>query len=212
MGEGAQNTAIGTAALLNNTTGSFNTATGAAALVNNTEGNANTAVGDSALLSNITGVRNTAVGYKCALHQQRRPFLRGGILQLCVWSLCTVCQFHWPLQHRIGHERTGIQHYRRREHGHWLSIAKQQHDRQVSTQPLGRSAHFLATPLATTTLPAERVRSLATPPARVTLPTAYSALSATIPLPMAIPPIGLSALENNTTGDENTAIGDDALL
>ena len=82
-GEGTQNTAIGTAALLNNTTGGENTATGVGALSSNTtgaantatgwlalshndgnppDGSANTAVGAGALFSNTTGDSNTAVG------------------------------------------------------------------------------------------------------------------------------------------------------
>ena len=60
--EGVQNTAIGAAALLRNTTGSFNTATGVSALVSNTTGGGNTATGVDALFSNSTGVSNTAIG------------------------------------------------------------------------------------------------------------------------------------------------------
>jgi hypothetical protein len=48
---GKENTAMGAAALLFNTTGSFNTATGATALLSNTEGSSNTANGLVALLS-----------------------------------------------------------------------------------------------------------------------------------------------------------------
>ena len=61
-GEGIENTAVGAAALLFNTTGSDNTAVGAAALVNNSEGYFNTAVGFEALQDNTTGGTNTAVG------------------------------------------------------------------------------------------------------------------------------------------------------
>jgi hypothetical protein len=61
-GEGTQNTAVGTAALLSNTTGFHNTATGVAALLNNTTGNFNIANGDSALRANTTGDFNTATG------------------------------------------------------------------------------------------------------------------------------------------------------
>jgi hypothetical protein len=62
IGAGLQNTAVGTAALLNNTTGSANTATGVSALVNNTLANANTATGAGALFTNATGDLNTAIG------------------------------------------------------------------------------------------------------------------------------------------------------
>jgi Chaperone of endosialidase len=61
-GEGVQNTAVGTAALLFNTTGSENTALGASALLNNTTGPFNTAIGDDALFSNTEGDDNTATG------------------------------------------------------------------------------------------------------------------------------------------------------
>ena len=60
--QGIQNTAVGAAALLSNTTGLSNTAVGARALLNNTEGVDNTANGVSALLSNTTGDFNTANG------------------------------------------------------------------------------------------------------------------------------------------------------
>jgi hypothetical protein len=58
----AGNTAVGTHALLNDTTGNFNTAIGDAALVSNTIGAVNTAIGLDALVSNTEGNTNTAVG------------------------------------------------------------------------------------------------------------------------------------------------------
>jgi hypothetical protein len=56
------NTAEGTAALRDLTTGTFNTAVGNFSLTLNTEGNSNTGVGSSALRNNTTGTDNTAVG------------------------------------------------------------------------------------------------------------------------------------------------------
>ncbi len=56
------NTALGSNALQNNTTGLVNTATGADALKGNTTGFQNTADGAGALISNTTGNANTAVG------------------------------------------------------------------------------------------------------------------------------------------------------
>jgi hypothetical protein len=56
------NTAEGTNALFNLTTGADNTATGAFALTSNTTGNANTATGSAALESNTSGTENTAIG------------------------------------------------------------------------------------------------------------------------------------------------------
>jgi len=61
---GDQNTGIGVAALLSNTTGSFNTATGLNALSSNSTGVSNTALGWGALLSNETGENNTAIGVR----------------------------------------------------------------------------------------------------------------------------------------------------
>jgi hypothetical protein len=60
---GIANSAIGSSALFNNTTGSNNTATGASTLVFNTTGGNNTASGFQALFSNTTGDNNTAHGY-----------------------------------------------------------------------------------------------------------------------------------------------------
>jgi Chaperone of endosialidase len=59
---GTENTANGTAALEFNETGSTNTANGAFALFSNTTGSENTAIGDSALSRNTTGIQNTASG------------------------------------------------------------------------------------------------------------------------------------------------------
>jgi hypothetical protein len=56
------NTAVGTEALLDLTTGQDNTALGFRALTENAEGNLNTAVGSTALRNNRGGNRNTATG------------------------------------------------------------------------------------------------------------------------------------------------------
>ena len=59
---GIHNTAFGNEALLHNTSGEENTATGNNALGSNTEGTANTATGVSALSFNKGGSGNTAIG------------------------------------------------------------------------------------------------------------------------------------------------------
>jgi hypothetical protein len=59
---GGSNTGIGAAALILNTGGERNTAVGTAAMVNNNVGNDNTAVGDHALASQTGEGPNTAVG------------------------------------------------------------------------------------------------------------------------------------------------------
>jgi hypothetical protein len=64
---GANNTAIGFDTLISNTTGNNNTATGIAALGSNTIGNDNTANGFGALLHDTTGIDNTAVGFEAML-------------------------------------------------------------------------------------------------------------------------------------------------
>jgi hypothetical protein len=56
------NTAEGSGALFNVTTGTFNTAVGGHALFGDTTGNANTAVGAFALAADSTGFQNVAVG------------------------------------------------------------------------------------------------------------------------------------------------------
>jgi hypothetical protein len=58
----ASTPALGSAALINNTTGSSNTASGSNALRNNTTGNGNTAIGDSADVSTGTLFNATAIG------------------------------------------------------------------------------------------------------------------------------------------------------
>src|SRR6478672_588563 len=61
LSTGTYNTALGLFSLRSNTTGNFNTATGAGALLSNTA-DQNTATGAGALLSNTIGIRNTANG------------------------------------------------------------------------------------------------------------------------------------------------------
>jgi uncharacterized coiled-coil protein SlyX len=61
------NTAEGTNALLNLTTGLENTANGSQALASNTAGNHNTAIGGGALFLNTTGEANTASGFRALL-------------------------------------------------------------------------------------------------------------------------------------------------
>src|SRR6266536_2831581 len=65
---GVYNTALGGQALYSNIGGSGNTAVGLNALYHNTTGGANTADGRSALWSNTTGNYNTATGYAALLY------------------------------------------------------------------------------------------------------------------------------------------------
>jgi hypothetical protein len=60
---GFDNTACGPDTLFQNTSGSYNTAYGAAALENNATGSNNTAIGLGALFANTKGSNNTASGY-----------------------------------------------------------------------------------------------------------------------------------------------------
>src|SRR6266576_1393027 len=62
MNTGNRNSAVGAAALRDNTTASDNTAIGSTALNNNTTGEQNTAVGSAALFNNVTGGDNTTDG------------------------------------------------------------------------------------------------------------------------------------------------------
>lgn len=63
QGQSLFNTAVGSKALWQNTTGHRNTATGFGVLVTNTSGYQNTAYGTDALQQNITGNSNTAAGF-----------------------------------------------------------------------------------------------------------------------------------------------------
>jgi len=65
---GSRNTASGANALFSNTTGFSNTASGLDALRSNTIGNLNTASGDNALFSNTSGVANTASGFQALVN------------------------------------------------------------------------------------------------------------------------------------------------
>ena len=62
-GTGANNMAIGSSALANNTTGASNTAVGTSSLQSNTTGGNNTSIGADSLSSVTTGINNTAIGY-----------------------------------------------------------------------------------------------------------------------------------------------------
>lgn len=57
------NTAIGSSALLSNTTGDYNTAIGYGAMFSNTTGQYNTAIGVNALSTDVSGTNNVAIGY-----------------------------------------------------------------------------------------------------------------------------------------------------
>jgi hypothetical protein len=59
---GIRNTAIGNTSLVSNSTGSYNTAIGKSALYYNTTGSSNTSFGHRALLNNTTGTDNVAIG------------------------------------------------------------------------------------------------------------------------------------------------------
>ncbi len=61
--EAINNTAVGSKALFNNTTGPVNTAVGSKALYNSTTGGGNTGTGSGALYSNTTGPFNTGCGF-----------------------------------------------------------------------------------------------------------------------------------------------------
>jgi hypothetical protein len=62
-GTGANNLAIGSSALVNNTTGNFNTALGSGSLQSNTTGANNVGLGYQSLNVNTTGGANTGIGY-----------------------------------------------------------------------------------------------------------------------------------------------------
>ncbi len=64
--------AVGTKAMLANTTGYYNTAIGGQSLVNNTTGYYNTALGASALNTSTTGYGNTALGYNADVNSASR--------------------------------------------------------------------------------------------------------------------------------------------
>ncbi len=61
-------TAVGTEALMRDTTGNFNTALGSGSMAFNTTGGENTAVGDSALYENTTGTYNIAIGERAGFN------------------------------------------------------------------------------------------------------------------------------------------------
>ena len=67
--EGANNTAIGSYALKENTTAEYNTAAGVLALSANTTGAGNTGLGHNALAQNVDGSNNTAVGFQAGWGQ-----------------------------------------------------------------------------------------------------------------------------------------------
>jgi len=68
LNTGDENTAVGTGALLLNSSGTINTANGAFALLFNTTGFANTAIGYQAIFNNPTGIYNTAIGDRALLN------------------------------------------------------------------------------------------------------------------------------------------------
>lgn len=65
-----RNTAIGFGTMQNNVTGQWNTAIGSAALITNNSGSHNTAIGGTALQGNISGAANVALGYGALIDHQ----------------------------------------------------------------------------------------------------------------------------------------------
>jgi hypothetical protein len=70
---GTSNVAVGREALSKNTTGLDNTAVGVRALLNNTLGQANTAIGKNNMQFNVSGTKNTSIGYE-SLNQNSSGF------------------------------------------------------------------------------------------------------------------------------------------
>jgi hypothetical protein len=65
---GTNNTAVGSDALVANTTGTTNTAVGSETMIQNTTGQGNTAIGVGTLAANTTGGQNTAIGNTALAH------------------------------------------------------------------------------------------------------------------------------------------------
>ena len=179
-------TAIGFEALKANTTGINGTAVGFQALSRNIAANNNTAIGFQALLNNTTGSENTATGF------QASSLGASGSKNTSVGYIA--------LNNNIGSENTAIGH---------SSMSGINSNASRFNTAIGFQSMFAGTGNVSNVV-AVGANALFQNTASNTVAIGYNALQGQAGGGTGNTGIGFSVLNNNTTGDNNTAIGSEA--
>jgi trimeric autotransporter adhesin len=183
---GNASTAIGFEALRNNTTGNNGTAVGFQALSNNNTASNNTAIGFQTMISNTNGTENTAVGFQAA-----RANLGGSK---------NTAMGHISLNNNLGSENTAYGH---------SSLTGINNAASRFNTAVGFQAMFAGTGNVSNVV-AVGANALFQNTASNTTGIGYNALQGQIGGATGNTGVGFSVLNNNTTGDNNTAVGTEA--
>jgi trimeric autotransporter adhesin len=199
---GIQNTGVGNAALAVNT-GSASTAIGFEALKANTSGNNGTAVGFQALSKNIGASNNTAIGFQTMFNNttgsentavgfQASSIGAGGSKNTAVGYIA--------LNNNIGTENTAFGH---------SSMSGINNAASRFNTAIGFQSMFAGTGNVSNVV-AVGANALFQNTASNTVGVGYNALQGQVGGGTGNTGVGYSVLNNNTTGDNNTALGSEA--
>ncbi len=183
---GSASTAIGFEALKANTSGNNGTALGFQALLKNTAASNNTAVGFQTMLNNTTGTENTALGFQASSI--------GG-----TGSKNTAAGFI-ALNNNSGSENTAFGH---------SSLSGINNAASRFNTAIGFQSMFAATGNVSNVV-AVGANALFQNTASNTVGVGYNALQGQVAGGTGNTGVGFSVLNNNTTGDSNTAMGSEA--
>ena len=197
------NTAIGSGALVSNTTGEFNTASGGNALTSNTTGSENTASGSGALYSNTTGSNNTATGFGTMSHNtvgiDNTGFGSGALALNTAGNDNTANGSGALFNNTTGNNNTAVG-----------QTALQANTTGASNTALGQAALLVnTTGYANTASGQNAMANNTTGNANTAAGQAAMLLT---PPEASIRLLAAYALQTNTTGGSNTALGQDALV
>lgn len=183
---GFASTAIGFEALRANTTGNNGTAVGFEALRSNTSANNNTAIGFQTLRANTTGSENTAVGFQAS--------------SIGATGSKNTAMGFIALNNNIGSENTAFGH---------SSLTGINNAASRFNTAVGFQAMFAGTGNVSNVV-AIGANALFQNTASNSVGIGYNALQGQIGGGTGNTGVGFSVLNNNTTGDNNTALGSEA--
>lgn len=186
LNTGSASTAIGFEALRSNTTGNNGTAVGFQALLNNNSASNNTAIGFQTMINNTTGSENTAVGFQAARANT------GGSKNTAMG--------HISLNNNIGSENTAF--------GHSSLVGINNAASRFNTA-VGFQAMFAGSGNVSNVV-AVGANALFQNTASNATAVGYNALQGQIGGGTGNTGVGFSVLNNNSTGDNNTALGTEA--
>ena len=199
---GIQNTGVGHLALTANT-GSASTAIGFEALKANTSGNNGTAVGFQALSKNVAASNNTAIGFQSMLNNttgNENTALGFQASSIGASGSKNTAVGHIALNNNIGSENTAIGH---------SSMSGINSNASRFNTAIGFQSMFAGTGNVSNVV-AVGANALFQNTASNTVGIGYNALQGQAAGGTGNTGIGYSVLNNNSTGDNNTAVGFEA--